>query len=162
MQYTVRPIKKDDTPFLWEMLYESLFVPEGREPFSKDIIKEPFLSKYVDGWGKEGDFGFIAITNEDRPIGSITARFFNENNKSYGYIDKDTPELGMAIISEFRGKGIGTALLDQLVEEAKKKGIEKLSLSVDPTNRAALHLYQRFGFKEVGIVGTSINMITEL
>lgn len=56
----------------------------------------------------------------------------------------------MAILSEFRGKGIGTALLSQLFEEAKKKGIKKLSLSVD------LHLYQRFGFIEVGMVGTSI------
>lgn len=162
MQYTVRPIRKDDITFLWEMLYESLFVPEGQEPFSKDIIKDPFISKYVDGWGQEGDFGFIAINNEDQPIGSITARYFNENNKGFGYIDKDTPELGMAILSEFRGNGIGTALLNQLFEEAKKKGIKKLSLSVDPTNRAAVHLYQRFGFIEVGMVGTSITMIVNL
>lgn len=162
MQYSIRAIRKEDIPFLWEMLYESLFVPEGQEPFSRDIIKEPFISKYVDGWGLEGDFGFIAINNEDQPIGSITARYFNENNKGFGYIDQDTPELGMAILSEFRGKGIGTALLHQLLEEAKKKGIKKLSLSVDPKNRAAVHLYQRFGFIEVGIVGTSITMIVNL
>lgn len=162
MQYSIRAIRKEDIPFLWDMLYESLFVPEGQEQFSRDIIKEPFISKYVDGWGEEGDFGFIAINNEGQPIGSITARYFNENNKGFGYIDQDTPELGMAILSEFRGKGIGTALLNQLLEEAKKKGIKKLSLSVDPKNRAAVHLYQRFGFIEVGIVGTSITMIVNL
>lgn len=162
MQYTIRTIRKDDITFLWEMLYESLFVPEGKEAFDKAIIKDPFISKYVDGWGREGDFGFIAMNNEDQPIGSITARFFNEDNKGFGYIDNDTPELGMAILNEFRGKGIGTALLNQLLEEAKKKGIRKLSLSVDPQNRAAVHLYKRFGFIEVGMVDTSITMVVNL
>lgn len=63
MQYTVRTIRIEDITFLWEMLYESLFVPEGEEPFSKDSIKKPFISKYVDGWGQEGDFGFMTSHN---------------------------------------------------------------------------------------------------
>lgn len=162
MQYTIRPIRNDDVSFLWEMLYESLFVPEGQKPFSKDIIKDRTISKYVDGWGQEGDFGFIAINSHNQPIGSITARYFSENNKGFGYIDKDIPELGMAMLSEFRGKGIGTALLNQLLEEARKKEIKGLSLSVDPLNRVAVHLYQQFGFKEVGMVGTSITMVVRL
>lgn len=162
MQYTIRPINPNDVPFLWEMLYESLFVPEGKEPFGKEIIKEQSLSKYVEGWGRGGDFGFIAVKREGEPIGSITARYFNEGNKCYGYVDNDVPELGMALLEEYRGQGIGTVLLDRLFQEASRKKIKKLSLSVDPINEAAVKLYQRFGFKEVGMVGTSITMVANV
>ena len=41
------------------------------------------------------------------------------------------------------------------------KGINKISLSVDPNN-PAMKLYKRFGFKEVGMEGTSITMIVNL
>ena len=162
MQYTIRPISQNDISFLWEMLYESLFVRDGQEVFSKEIINEPFLLKYVEGWGRQGDFGFIAISNEAQPIGSITARFYNESNKGFGYVDEDAPEIGMALLKEYRGRGIGTALLDELFKEATRKNISRISLSVDPINKDAVKLYQRFGFEEVCMVGTSITMVANV
>lgn len=162
MSYTIRPLSQNDIPFMWEMLYESLFVPEGQQPFNKEILKDPLISKYVEGWGREGDFGFIAINNDGKPMGSITARSFKESNKGFGYIDADVPELGMALLEDFRGKGIGTALLEHLFNEAKQRGIKRLSLSVDPGNVAAVKLYQRFGFEDVGMVGTSITMVARV
>jgi RimJ/RimL family protein N-acetyltransferase len=160
--YTIRPITDQDIPLLWEMLYESLYVPEDQEPFSRNVIKEPFLSKYVEDWGREGDLGYIAENSEGRPVGSITIRYFNEENKGFGYVSNDIPELGMALKTEYRGKGIGTALLKELIDELKEKGIKGISLSVDPGNLAAVKLYQRFGFKEVGMVDTSITMVADL
>lgn len=162
MQYTIRPVTLHDIPFLWDMLYESLFVPEGGEPFSRDILQDPYISKYVEGWGREGDFGFIAVTPEGEPIGSITARFFSEENQGFGYAGNDTPELGMAILPQYRGRGIGTSLIKHLFEEAKTRNISKLSLSVAPDNEAAMKLYQRFGFKEIGMVGTSLTMVSSV
>jgi ribosomal protein S18 acetylase RimI-like enzyme len=162
MQYTIRPIIQEDIPYLWEMLYESLFIPEGKQPFNKEIIHEPFISKYVEGWGREGDFGFIAITYDGKSIGSITARYFNEENKGFGYVSDDVPEIGMALLKEYRRQGIGTALLNTLFKEANEKKIKRLSLSVDPINKGVLKLYKRFGFKEVGMTGTSITMITNV
>ena len=58
MNYSIRPIEAGDISFLWDMLYESLYVPEGQVPFSKEIIHDPFISKYVEGWGRDGDFWF--------------------------------------------------------------------------------------------------------
>lgn len=162
MPYTIRPLSQNDIPFMWEMLYESLYVPEDHQPFNREILKDPLISKYVEGWGREGDFGFIAINKDGKPIGSITARYFNESNKGFGYIDADVPELGMALLEEHRGKGIGTALLDHLFHEAKQRGIKRLSLSVDPGNLPAVKLYQRFGFEEAGMVGTSITMVARV
>lgn len=162
MKYRIRPIIPNDVGFLWDMLYESLFVPEGQEPFSKEIINEPYISKYVEGWGRDGDFGFIAVNYEDKPVGSITVRYFNESNQGFGYVDNDVPELGMAIVEEYRGIGIGTVLLNELFKEAKMKKIGRISLSVDPRNKAAMRLYQRFGFEEIGKVDTSITMVANL
>lgn len=56
-------------------------------------------------------------------------------------------------------KGMENALLKALFEECKNRGIQKLSLSVDSNNRAAMRLYHRFGFEEVGKVDTSIRCL---
>lgn len=52
--------------------------------------------------------------------------------------------------------------MDELFKEARKRNIKKLSLSVDPSNAAAMKLYERFGFKEVGKVDSSITMVVDL
>lgn len=158
---TIRAITEQDIPFLWDMLYESIYTPLGQESASRDILKHPAISKYVEGWGRVGDTGYIAVNELGQSIGSITIRYFNRDNKGYGYVNDETPELGMAIRSEYRGRGIGTELLKTLLEHAKIKGIKTISLSVDPNN-LAMKIYKRFGFREVGMEGTSITMIVNL
>ena len=157
LQYIVRPLTNQDEPFLWDMLYLAIFVPEGTPPPSRDILKAPDIAKYVESWGQEGDSGLIAIENQTlKPLGAVWLRKFTENNKSYGYVADDIPELGMAILPEYRGKGIGTRLLGDLI--AATPQIPAISLSVDPDN-AARKLYERFGFQMVGTSGTSITML---
>ncbi|WP_232275175.1 GNAT family N-acetyltransferase [Paenibacillus sp. 481] len=157
-EYRIRPVTELDIPFLWDMLYESLYTPPGEEPFPREIIQEPFLVKYVADWGRTGDVGFIAQNEKGERIGSITCRLFAEPNKGFGYVDEQTPELGMAIATAYRGQGIGTALMSALFAEAKQQGVKALSLSVDPHNQV-VRMYKRFGFKEVEVVGTSVTMV---
>ncbi|SET94176.1 GNAT family N-acetyltransferase [Paenibacillus sp. NFR01] len=159
--YIIRSVNEQDITFLWEMLFESIYTPEGQEAANRDIINNPSLSKYVEGWGREGDRGYIAVNDLGDSLGSITLRYFNKDNKGYGYVNDETPELGMAIRAEHRGRGIGTELLKTLLEQAKIEGINSISLSVDPNN-PAIRLYKRFGFKEVGMEGTSITMMVNL
>lgn len=159
--YIIRSITEQDITFLWEMLFESIYTPEGQEPASRDIINNPSISKYVKDWGRDGDMGYIVVNDLGQSLGSITIRYFNKDNKGYGYVNDETPELGMAIRTEHRGRGIGTELLKILLEQAKMEAINTLSLSVDPNN-PAIKLYKRFGFKEVGMEGTSITMIVNL
>lgn len=160
--YSIRMAMPEDEPFLWEMLYESLYVPEGEEPFSRDILEEPFMRKYAADWGREGDLGYIAVNEDDKPIGSITLRFFDESSQGHGYVSDDIPELGMALLPECRGQGIGTALMKELFKGMKARGIARVSLSVAPENAAAVRLYKRFGFQEVGVNGTSITMVADV
>ncbi len=59
-------------------------------------------------------------------------------------------ELGMAVAREWRGRGVGSALLAAAIEQARGQGLHKLTLSVFPHNAAALALYSKFGFVEEG------------
>ena len=57
----------------------------------------------------------------------------------------------MAVREEVRNKGIGYMLLQNIIEEAKNKGIHNLTLEVRKSNLAAYHLYKQVGFEASGI-----------
>jgi ribosomal protein S18 acetylase RimI-like enzyme len=59
-------------------------------------------------------------------------------------------EIGMAVAREWRGRGVGSALLAAAIEWARGRGLHKLNLSVFPHNAAAIGLYRKFGFVEEG------------
>lgn len=136
-----------DYPILREMFYLSLFVPDGEDPYPESVIDLPELSIYLNGFGKEGDFGFVC-ENNDQPVGAIWGRVFDESGKGFGFIDDKTPELGMAVLPEYRNKGIGNKLLQLFLNEAKRRGYRAVSLSVDKRNPAK-RLYDRAGFTVV-------------
>lgn len=50
-----------------------------------------------------------------------------------------------------RNLGIGSALLEKLLNVAKEKEIKKITLEVNESNISAIHLYKNFGFKEISI-----------
>ena len=59
-------------------------------------------------------------------------------------------EIGMAVAREWRGSGVGSALLAAAIEWARDRGLHKLSLGVFAHNTAAIELYRKFGFVEEG------------
>lgn len=147
MNFKMRRLESDDLSFLREMIYESAFVPEGKNPFPRTILDNPSVSKFWVGWGGQlGDIGFIAEI-ERQPVGAVWLRLFDGDKKSYG--DQKTPELGIAILSEFRGRGVGNALMHELEMQARTYGYQKLSLSVDPRN-PAWRLYEKRAYVHVG------------
>jgi ribosomal protein S18 acetylase RimI-like enzyme len=142
MNYLIRSITPADQPFLWEMLYQALYVSADQSPPPRDVINQPDLARYVQDWGREGDRGFVAIDDKTRQaMGAVWLRFLIGENQGYGYVDDATPELGIAVLPAYRGHGIGTALLHALV--ASNPGAISLSVAAD---NPAVRLYQRFGF----------------
>jgi diaminopimelate decarboxylase len=65
-------------------------------------------------------------------------------------VTKHVATLGIAVASDFRGKGIGSALLIEAIDWAKSVRVEKIVLSVYPNNVDAIALYRKFGFVEEG------------
>lgn len=60
--------------------------------------------------------------------------------------------LGMGLLPAYRGKGIGSKLLEKVIVKAKEFGLEKIELHVYTTNESAIALYKKFGFEEEGII----------
>lgn len=57
----------------------------------------------------------------------------------------------MAVLEEYRGKGVGHALFDALKEIAKQKNCEGIELQVNAKNENARNMYQSYGFTEKSI-----------
>ena len=161
MEITIRKISKNEIGFLKEMLYEAIFVEDGQPKLPYSIIEEPSLAKYIDNFGSEKfDLCLVAIKSGEL-IGACWGRLFNEDNKGYGFLDPETPELSIAIKKRFRNRGIGTKLITQIIELYKEAEIKSLSLSVDKKNLAA-ELYKRIGFKAIIETEKSVIMRMEL
>jgi len=166
MTITLRLLTPADEPFLWEMLYYALYVPEGQPPFPPEIVHEPALRRYVAGWGRAGDLG-VGAWDEDRPVGAAMIgaaiigaawiRLLAGQNKGYGYVNDSIPELSIAIRPGRRGQGIGSRLMERLFEEARTC-YPAVSLSVTAENPAR-RLYARFGFATVAEAGSSLTMV---
>jgi RimJ/RimL family protein N-acetyltransferase len=58
--------------------------------------------------------------------------------------------LGMGVLKEYRGQGIGSSLLHQTLVEARNRGLERVELSVFASNLTAIHLYEKFTFEVEG------------
>jgi ribosomal protein S18 acetylase RimI-like enzyme len=159
-EYKIRPLTPAEQEFLWEMLYQSLYVPEGMERFERGIVNHPDIARYVKDWGRENDSGFVAVDKDNRPVGAIWLRLFKGEERGFGYVDDETPELGMAVLPECRGLGIGTSLLARLIEAAATS-YERIALSVANGNPAR-RLYERAGFETVGTCGDSVTMSRKL
>jgi len=160
--YNIRAIEKNDIPFLWDSLYECIYVPVGENKPNRDILNLPEIATYVEGWGRLGDEGLIATLGENsQAIGAAWYRLFPAYNPGYGYINDQTPELAIAVQPQYRGKGIGKVLMIQLVQKAILSLYSQVSLSVAPNN-PAVHLYHKLGFETVRISAASLVMAIDL
>jgi RimJ/RimL family protein N-acetyltransferase len=60
---------------------------------------------------------------------------------------------GVYVRPEYRGKGIGKQLISTVIKEIKNiKGIKKIRIGVNPTQKAAEHIYLKLGFEPVGLL----------
>jgi ribosomal protein S18 acetylase RimI-like enzyme len=161
MLYRIHPLRSADESFLWEMLYQALYVPPGAPPFPPEIVRQPEISRYVAGWGQADDAGFVALLEETLElVGAVWIRRLQGAGRGYGYVDDVTPELTIALRPTARGQGVGTQLLAQMIAAARGQ-YPALSLSVSNENPAR-RLYQRFGFTVVEQHETSLTMKLEL
>jgi GNAT superfamily N-acetyltransferase len=140
MDYVMRPLAAEDESILWEMLYQGLSSLGKKERPSRDIVHQPEFSRYVEGWGRAGDTGFVAHNKKDGSLlGAVWLR--RPIDKTHA-----PPELAFAVKREHRKHGVGTALLTQLVRANPEQSTISLSFVA---GKPVLRLYERFGFKVV-------------
>ena len=59
-------------------------------------------------------------------------------------------EVSVYVAGEARGKGLGKALLQALIDGSEEAGLWTLQAGILPENRASIHLHKKLGFREVG------------
>jgi ribosomal protein S18 acetylase RimI-like enzyme len=163
--FGIRLIQPDDEPFLWDMGWEATAVDAGMRALGRDAaFAIPHVRHYLDGWGRPGDAGVVAVTSNGQRLGAAWYRLFPAKDPGWGFVATDVPELSIGVTSDARGRGVGSAMLDALLTLAREQGYRALTLSVDRQNPAR-RLYERKGFRDAGIsepTDSSVTMIAHL
>lgn len=145
----LRPAGPDDAAFLAHLLGLAATWRRPADPAATaTVLADPALAHYVADWPRPDDAGVIAEDADGEPVGGAWYRCFAAARPGFGFVAPSTPELSIAVVPGRRGSGIGTMLLDGLIEVAVARGVRQLSLSVEPDNPAR-RLYLRTGFSPV-------------
>ena len=139
MDYVIRQLQPEDEPILWDMVLQALQDSTGAGP-SRDVLQEPEIARYVQGWPRADDIGFLAADAETQALlGAAWIRVFGEGADA-------TPALAFSVSASHRRRGIGAALLTQLVRATPQHSVILIRTR---SNNPAVRLYERFGFRIV-------------
>jgi len=123
------------------LVYEADILRTERVSREEEI---DFLSKVLSRLEKDEMFYLIAEVD-----GKVVA--VSEVSKRTGY-EKHVGVIGIAIKSGFRDLGIGTEMMETLIEQAQEMGLKVLTVSAFATNTRAIHTYEKVGFVQTGRV----------
>lgn len=123
----IRKMQKSDVPEVYKIEKEAFSIPWSENAFLESL-ELPHAMFFVAEYEGEiaGYVGMYHVFQE----GDIT---------------------NIAVKSSARGKGIAHALLEELQKQAIESGILDLTLEVRESNERAIHIYEKFGFENVGI-----------
>lgn len=140
LKVVFRPERSDDTEMLWEM-----FSTLSKESVSN--LLPPFTRERVESWTRNIDYtevlAIVAVVSEEgkeRIIGSSSLKL----NPQEAITHK--AELGLTVHDDFQNLGIGTALLNHLIDVASMIGLRKVWLHVSAANDRAIRVYKKAGF----------------
>lgn len=150
-------MKKDEYSLLNDFLYKAIYIPDGIEPPPKSVVKSPEMQEYISGFGNSKHDKALVADVEGNVVGVVWVRIMND----YGHIDNDTPSLAISVLQKYRGLGIGTVLLKELLSSLKLDGYSKVSLSVQKENYA-VKMYENVGFNIIDENSEEYIMITYL
>ncbi|MBQ9613579.1 MAG: GNAT family N-acetyltransferase [Lachnospiraceae bacterium] len=84
----------------------------------------------------------VVTAKDGRIIGAVWTRIMND----YGHVDDETPSFAISLFSEYRGQGIGTRLMKEMLSLLKEHGYRQASLAVQKANNA-VRMYRNVGFE---------------
>ena len=140
-----------------DFLYEAIYVPEGVESPASEILELPELKLYIEEFGtRRGDNCLVADFG-DKAAGAVWARIMDD----YGHVDNETPSIAISLYREYRGQGIGSWMMQEMLEQLKVQGYKRVSLSVQKANYA-VKMYKKLGFAIVDENEEEYIMVCEL
>jgi RimJ/RimL family protein N-acetyltransferase len=135
----IRPLTKQDGPALLKFFKG---VPEEDRLFLKDDVTK---KETIEGWVTELDFDrvFPMVAEKDSAIlGDATIHF-----RRYRW-QRHLAEIRCVVAREYQKKGLGTALMRELVSVAEQKNVSKIQANIMDTQESAQRAFERLGFKK--------------
>lgn len=142
MDYTIREMRTDEYPLLDDFLYQAIYQPDTMDLAPKSIINNSELQVYIKGFGTQKDDHCFCAEVDNKVVGAVWVRNIN----GYGSIDDVTVEFAISVFDEYQKMGIGTALMNRMLEHLKELNYPKASLAVQKGNYA-VRMYQKVGFE---------------
>ena len=141
-KHLVRTLHPHEYPLLQDFLYEAIFRRDENNKAPKEIINEPSIKVYIENFGKKPHDYCLCAEVDNKIVGAVWTRIIN----GFGHIDNETPEFAISLYGEYRGQGIGTTLMKEMLKLLSEKGYKKTSLAVQKDNYA-VKMYKKVGFK---------------
>lgn len=139
---TIRQATSEDTESILRIYNQ------GIEDRIATLETETKDSSYMEAWFKDhqGRFSVMVAEREGEVIGWASLNPYSHRCAYSGVAD-----LSVYIDRGYRGQGVGSSLLESLEEEAKGNGFYKIVLFTFPFNQVGQGLYQKMGYRQVGI-----------
>jgi len=144
----IRQAGKTDAKEIIELLNricgESDFLTFGPGEFTMTIEQE---ENFLENILKQSNALFLAAEDNGKLIGTLT--FSGGSRPRIAH----TGEMSLCVLKEYWGNGVGTALIEYLIEWCRQTGIiKKINLRVRTDNASAIHVYRKLGFIESGMI----------
>ena len=147
---TLRTVRADDERFLFELYASSRAEEMAQVPWDatqiEAFLRRQFAAQQQDYQRRFPDGEHLAVLSGDQPIGHL-------------YVARRAEEiriLDIALVPDHRGKGIGTRLISNLMDEARQAQ-KPLRIYVEQAN-PSLHLFERLGFSRADDIGSHFLM----
>ena len=122
---------------------ETDFLSYGKDTFN---MSDEHEGRFIERFEKsKKDIMLIALDGD-----KIIANASLEASKVLRYSHRS--ELSITVLKEYWGKGVGSRLMEIMIDFAKEKGIELIYLEARADNERAISLYKKYGFVKKGEV----------
>lgn len=132
MNITIREIKADDFPGLITLFTEFATFEKTPEKMANTVDRMTVEQEFFNG--------FVALNDSEEIVGYVT-HFF----AYYTWIGKSLYMDDLYVKEEFRGHGIGTELINKVIEYAKTTNCQKVKWQVSEWNKPAIEFYKSLG-----------------
>ena len=143
--FRIRPARQADGGFLADMIVEAVNWRAGGARPRHEVLAAPEHGRFVSGWMRPSDAGFVALDPQDVPIGAAWYRMLPRTEPAVEYVGTGVPQLIIGVRPIWRAHGAGRALLQQLTTQAAQAGFARIRLTVERGNFAGV-LYRSEGF----------------
>lgn len=120
---------------------ESNLLPQVFE-IERLCFTSPFPESYLRSLAESGSDSFLVAIEENRVVGYVSALVHG----NYAHI------ASIAVPKDYRRRGIGRALMSELIKSLKLRRIRTVSLEVRKSNTSAIRFYEILGFERMGVI----------